>query len=132
MTMDDYAACYSLWASTEGMVLSDSDSREEIARYLARNPGCSFVCARGDELLGTLLAGHDGRRGFLYHVAVATDRRGQGIGGELVKRGLAKLRAEGIAKCHLFVLAGNELGRGFWSRSGWEERNGILLFSSDT
>ncbi|MBM7568949.1 GNAT family N-acetyltransferase [Paenibacillus sacheonensis] len=132
MTIDDYEASYALWAATEGMVLSSSDSREEIARFLARNPGCSFVCGEGDRLLGTLLAGHDGRRGFLYHVAVAPNQRGRGIGGSLVRLGLAKLREAGIEKCHLFVLASNDVGRGFWARSGWEERDGILLFSRDT
>lgn len=132
MTIGDYEASYALWAATEGMVLSHSDSREEIARYLERNPGCSFVCVGGDKLLGTLLGGHDGRRGFLYHVAVAPDRRGSGIGGRLVKLGLAKLREAGVFKCHLFVLEDNETGSGFWARSGWEKRDGILLFSADT
>src|SRR5262245_17614338 len=115
MTMEDYDASYALWAGTEGMVLSSSDSREEVANYLTRNPGCSFVCTKGDRLLGTVLSGHDGRRGFLYHVAVAPDQRGQGIGTELVRLGLAKLREQGITKCHLFVLAGNEIGQSFWS-----------------
>lgn len=132
MTLGDYEACYALWSATAGMVLSGSDSRDEIAVFLRRNPGCSFVCERDGQVLGTVLGGHDGRRGFLYHMAVVPGERGQGIGGRLAKLALGKLREEGIAKCHLFVLESNAIGSGFWARSGWEKRNGILLFSTDT
>ncbi|MFC4811183.1 GNAT family N-acetyltransferase [Paenibacillus sp. GCM10023250] len=132
MTMDDYDASFALWAATEGMVLSASDEREQIEAFLRRNPGLSFVCAEGERLAGTVLCGHDGRRGFLYHAAVAPGMRGRGIGGTLARLALAKLREAGIGKCHLFVLESNELGQGFWAWSGWEKREGILLYSADT
>ncbi|WP_338113315.1 GNAT family N-acetyltransferase [Paenibacillus artemisiicola] len=132
MTMDDYDASFALWAATPGMVLSASDERGQLAAFLARNPGFSFVCAEGGRLAGTVLCGHDGRRGFLYHAAVTSDMRGRGIGGTLARLALAKLRAAGIGKCHLFVLADNEPGQGFWARTGWEKREGILLYSADT
>ncbi|SDW67972.1 GNAT family N-acetyltransferase [Paenibacillus sp. CF384] len=133
MVIADYDESHALWLKTEGMVLSEADSREEIAGYLARNPDCSFVCEdSGGQVVGTILGGHDGRRGFIYHVAVSQDQRGKGIGGQLVKRSLDKLREAGIQKCHLFVLENNEIGNRFWARSGWTRRSGIALFSTDT
>ncbi|REE78810.1 ribosomal protein S18 acetylase RimI-like enzyme [Paenibacillus taihuensis] len=132
MTIGDYEAAYALWMKTEGMVLSSADSREEIEAYLVRNPDCSFICEEEGELLGTILGGHDGRRGFIYHVAVSADQRGRGIGQQLVQLSLGRLREAGIAKCHLFVLEDNEIGARFWARSGWQKREGILLFSKDT
>ncbi|KWX71677.1 GCN5 family acetyltransferase [Paenibacillus riograndensis] len=133
MTADDYEAAYRLWENTEGMNLSGADSREEILRYLERNPGLSQVAENGDKTLaGTAMCGHDGRRGYMYHVAVSEDGRGQGVGRELVSRCLASLLQEGIEKCHLMVIEGNALGRSFWTRIGWEERDGIVLFSSNT
>ncbi|SFT20052.1 GNAT family N-acetyltransferase [Paenibacillus sp. BC26] len=133
MLAADYDESYALWLKTEGMVLSEADSREEIEGYLARNPGCSFVCEdSARQVAGTILGGHDGRRGFIYHVAVSPDQRGKGIGGQLVKLSLDKLREAGIQKCHLFVLENNEIGNRFWSRSGWIKRSGIAIFSTDT
>lgn len=132
MTIGDYEAAYSLWTKTEGMVLSRADSREAIEAYLVRNPGCSFICEAAGELLGTILGGHDGRRGFIYHVAVSPEQRGRGIGQQLVQLSLGSLREAGIEKCHLFVLEGNAIGSRFWARTGWQKRDGILLFSKDT
>lgn len=132
MNIDDYEAAYALWSETEGMVLSEADSRPSIGAYLERNPCLSFVCYNDQELAGTILGGHDGRRGYIYHVAVGKAHRNQGIGGELVNRSLAGLRQAGIMKCHLFVLEGNEIGNRFWDRSGWTKRDGILLYSKDT
>ncbi|SEO41683.1 GNAT family N-acetyltransferase [Paenibacillus sp. OV219] len=132
MTVGDYEAAYSLWTKTEGMVLSSADSKEEVEAYLLRNPGCSFVCEGEGELLGTILGGHDGRRGFIYHVAVSPITRGRGVGQRLVQQSLGRLREAGIAKCHLFVLEDNAIGGRFWARTGWQKREGILLFSKDT
>ncbi|WP_340021015.1 GNAT family N-acetyltransferase [Paenibacillus sp. FSL K6-1096] len=133
MTAEDYEAAYHLWENTTGMGLSEADSREEILRYLERNPGISQVCIEEDgTLAGTAMCGHDGRRGFMYHVAVSSGSRGQGAGRELVKRCLERLREEGIMKCHLMVIQGNGLGRSFWTSIGWQERDGLVLFSRDS
>lgn len=130
MTADDYEAAYHLWDNTDGMGLSEADSRDEILRYLERNPGISQVCIEEDgTLAGTAMCGHDGRRGYMYHVAVSSRSRGQGAGRELVKRCLERLREVGIMKCHLMVIEGNGLGRSFWTGTGWQERDGLVLFS---
>ena len=128
MTIADYEEALALWQATEGLGLSAADSREAIARYLARNPGLSFVArSEAGELVGAVLCGHDGRRGYLHHLAVRPDCRGQGLGRELCARCLAALRAEGIDKCHLFVRRANVAGQSFYQRSGWTERNLIVM-----
>jgi len=133
MQIKDYESAYRLWENTEGMGLSAADSRQEIQRYLERNAGFSQICEEDDgRIAGTALCGHDGRRGFLYHVAVDGACRGKGVGRELVSRCLQALQREGIAKCHLMVIGDNELGRGFWSGLGWQFRDGIALYSQDT
>ncbi len=130
-TMDDYDSAVALWSSTEGIGLSQADQRENIARYLARNPGQSFVATADGGLVGAVLAGNDGRRGFLNHLAVAQGWRHRGVGRELVKRSLAALAAQGMRKCHIFVLAANQEGKSFWRRLGWEERTTLVVMSSD-
>ena len=133
MTADDYEAAYQLWENTAGMNLSEADSRGEVVRYLERNPGISQVCVNEDgTLAGTAMCGHDGRRGYMYHVAVSGGSRGSGAGRELVSRCLGKLREEGIMKCHLMVIGNNSLGRSFWAGVGWQERDGIVLFSRNS
>ena len=131
MTAADYDDALALWQAIEGLGLSAADSREAITRYLARNPGLSFVARDdGGALAGAVLCGHDGRRGYLHHLAVRPDCRGHGLGRELANHCLAALRAEGITKCHLFVKRSNVAGQSFWQRTGWTERN-LILMSKD-
>lgn len=130
-TMQDYEAAYSLWSATPGMGLSEADEPEAIRRYLERNAGLSFVAEDGDgSIAGTVLCGHDGRRGYLYHLAVRPSCRGRGIGEGLAAAALRALAREGIAKCHIMVLADNEIGLGFWTHIGWIKREGLYLYSS--
>ncbi len=138
MRNEDYDEVIALWQAMEGVGLSSADSREAIARYLARNPGMSFVARqvnggedRPGEVVGAVLCGHDGRRGYLHHLAVRPDMRQQGLGRQLVDGCLACLQREGIDKCHLFVIKTNELGRSFWERVGWTERKSLIIMSKD-
>ncbi len=130
MKITDYASMVALWRATPGVRLVAADSEASISAFLARNPGMSFVAEERGALIGTAMCGHDGRRGFLYHVAVRADLRGRGIGSEMVRRCLGSLRQEGIDKCSVFVLADNELGKAFWGK-GWTLREDIALFSKD-
>ena len=132
MTITDYDACIALWRQTEGMVLSDADSRESITDYLARNPDSSFVYIFDEKIVGTVLCGHDSRRGYMYHVAVTPQFRGKSIAKRLVISSLERLKLAGINKCHLMVLENNKIGNDFWTHSGWQLRSGILLYSSNT
>lgn len=131
MKLDDYEQAVELWENTEGLVLSEADSKPNIESFLDRNPGMSFVCVAGERVVGTALCGHDGRRGFLYHVAVSQSYRGKGIAGRMVERCLEELRLAGLTKCHLFTVESNEIGNRYWSATGWQRRDGILLYSRD-
>jgi ribosomal protein S18 acetylase RimI-like enzyme len=129
MTVDDFEPVYALWRATPGMGLSGSDTREWLGRYLARNPGMSFVARLGDDIVGAVVSGHDGHRGYLHHLAVDPRCRGVGVGAELVRRCLESLRAAGMQRTHLFVHADNDLGLGFWRHGGWRRRDDIVMFT---
>ena len=117
----DLPAARALWAAAEGVELAEGDSPAELERFLRRNPDLSqaAVDAAG-RLVGAVLAGHDGRRGLLYHLAVAPDCRGCGIGRELAGRALAALRGAGLVRVLILVARDNDAGRLFWLRQGWE------------
>lgn len=129
---DDYGEIVELWKRTAGMGLNDADSEEGIRRFLFRNRGLSFCQKINDRIIATILCGHDGRRGYIYHVAVAREYRGRGIGKGLVEAGLKQLEEAGINKCHLFVFADNETGNAFWQSTGWTKRNDIFVYSKNT
>lgn len=125
----DYDAALALWRRTPGVGLSDADQRAPIEAFLARNPGTSFVALEGGELVGTLLCGHDGRRGLIHHLVVAMPHRRCGIARRLLARSLAALRSAGIGKCHLLVFRDNAEGLAFWRGIGAAERGELALFS---
>jgi len=129
-TMHHYDNAVALWQATPGVGLSSADEPEAICFYLERNPGSSFVALVDGRVVGTILCGHDGRRGYIHHVAVHPDYRRQGIATELVKQALAALQAIGINKCHLFIFGQNEMGIAFWQNIGWELRQDIRLMST--
>ena len=127
MTAADYAQVYALWRSTPGMGLNNlDDCAEGIARYLQRNPTTCFVAEEVGALIGTILSGHDGRRAFIYHLAVAAPYRRQGIGKALVEAALEALRAEGIHKAALVVMANNASGNAFWEQLGFTTRPDLV------
>ena len=130
METGDYDAMISLWRSCDGLLLRDADSREGIEKYRRRNPGLSFVAlGEGETLVGTILAGHDGRRGYIMHVAVADAHLCKGIGGWLLQLSLDALKVEGIEKAHVHVAADNHAGRNYWTRRGFHHRGEIELYS---
>jgi ribosomal protein S18 acetylase RimI-like enzyme len=129
MTPEDYEATIDLWHRSAGVALSSADRPEAIGRYLDRNPGLSLVVEDSGRVVAALLCGHDGRRGYLHHLAVDPGHRGRGIGRRLVERATDGLRAEGIAKCHIFVMRDNPSGIAFWTHLGWSPRDDIGIVS---
>jgi len=129
MTCADYDAVLALMQSTPGISIRDADSREATARYLARNPGLSFVAEDAQTLCGCLMSGHDGRRGYLQHLIVLPAYRRQGIAGALVERCLDELAALGIHKSHVDVLKTNALAAAYWAAQGWQLREDIDRYS---
>lgn len=128
----DIPAARALWETTPGVGLSAADAPECLAAYLARNPRSSFVAAEGEEVVGTVLCGHDGRRGMIHHLMVVPEARRQGLARRMLDAGLAALREEGIHKCHLMIFRTNEEGLRFWQSVGAEDRVTLALYSIDT
>jgi ribosomal protein S18 acetylase RimI-like enzyme len=129
MKESDYEDIISLWQNAEGVKLRDADSREGINKYLQRNPGLSFIAESNGEIVGTIMAGHDGKRGYLQHLAVAFNHRKNGIATKLLNLCISALKAEGIVKSHIHVLCENETAKIYWKNRGWLKRNDIEVFS---
>jgi putative acetyltransferase len=125
--IEDYDAVVALWRRTEGVGLNESDTRPAIAAYLRRTPRFSFVAEKNGRVVGAVLCGHDGRRGYLHHLAVAGRHRQRGIGRQLVNACLAKLRLAGIQKCNIFIFADNAAGMKFWKHTGWKLRTELRV-----
>jgi ribosomal protein S18 acetylase RimI-like enzyme len=129
MSRGDYEDAVRLWQESDGVRLTEVDTREAIGRYLERNPGFSLVAEAGGRLVGTILGGHDGRRGYLHHLAVHSSCRRQGIGRALVNECMARLHAAGFLKAHVFVVRANRNAKDFYSGIGWEVRDDLTLMS---
>jgi putative acetyltransferase len=125
----DYEQVVNLWRTSEGIGLSEADGFSAICRYLERNPQMSLVAEADGKIVGAVLCGHDGRRGYLHHLAVAAGFRSQGIGQRLVEDCLEHLISEKIDKCHIFVYPDNVRGLEFWRKIGFLGRMDILLCS---
>ena len=132
MSIGNYEEAISLWESCESVGLDKrTDSRERISIYLQRNPGLSFVALENSKVVGVVLCGHEGRRGYLHHLAVAEGYRRKGVGKALVERVVSKLRLVGIRACHIFVFADNIDGQEFWQNIGWNERTDLKIMSKN-
>ena len=127
MTINDYDGVYNLWINTPGMGLNTTDdSKEGIEKYLKRNPTTCFVAECDGEIIGVIIAGHDGRRGYIYHTAVLPNYRNQGIAKKLVDTAMSALDEEGINKVALVAFRKNELGNGFWGKIGFDDREDLV------
>lgn len=127
MRIEDYDAVYALWMSCAGMGLNNlDDSREGIARFLERNPQTCFVAETEERLVGVIMTGSDGRRGYIYHTAVHPQHRKQGIAGRLVDASLRALKECGINKVALVVFDRNEDGNRFWEKQGFTVREDLV------
>ena len=120
MTIEDYEGVYALWKKIKGFgIRSIDDSKEGVARFLKRNPTTSVVAEKDGRIVGSILCGHDGRRGCLYHVCVDEDYRRHGIGKRMV---VFALKEEKINKVSLIAFTENDIGNAFWNTIGWTER----------
>lgn len=131
MTIEDYQEVRDLWLQTKSIELADTDSREGLTRFLERNPGLSFVAKDGEEIIGVVLCGHDGRRGYIDQLAVRESHRRHGIGRSLVSRCVYNLMRIGIRKWHLFVFEDNEGAIRFWNKLGWARRVELVTMSRE-
>jgi ribosomal protein S18 acetylase RimI-like enzyme len=127
----DYDHVVALWRRCDGVEVAEGDDRESFTRYLDRNPGLSYAATSAGAIVGANLCGHDGRRGLVYHLAVAPEYRGQGVGKQILKMGLAGLRERGIARVIILVSKDNHLGQDFWISQGFEHITVALPLGMD-
>ena len=131
MHITDYEQALQLWQSLPGMGLSGADEKETIRDFLQKNPSTCFAATKDGNLIGTILGGSDGRRGYIYHLAVQQSEQNKGIGNKLVDLCLNEFRKSGIQKCHIFVISDNADGIAFWEKVGWQMRDDILVMSKE-
>jgi len=128
MTIDDYDAAYGIWLLSPEIGLNNiDDTKENIAKYLERNPNTCFVAEEGGNVAGVILCGHDGRRGFVHHTAVAREMRRRGIGSALVKAAMESLGREGVSKAYLLAFTVNAAGNAFWEKQGFVVRDELVF-----
>ena len=124
-TLSEHDSAVALWKRTEGVCNCDKcmhfDSKEQLGKYFARNPGMSFVAIENNTVVGTILAGHDGRTGLIYRLTVAQELQRKGIGKQLVDKSVEALKQEGMKNIKIFVLNDNEGGNSFWGNAGFTD-----------
>ena len=127
MVLSDYDLVHSLWMSCAGMGLNNlDDSKAGIERFLKRNPHTCFVAENESDIVGVIMAGNDGRRGYIYHTAVKSKYRKQGIATALVEHTMMALKSLGINKVALVVFDRNESGNLFWEKIGFTAREDLI------
>ncbi len=129
MLLGDYDKVYALWKSIKGFgIRKFDDSREGFETFLKRNPSTSVVVEHGDEIVGAILCGHDGRFGYLYHVCVKEELRRRGIGTQMVVFCMRALKEEHINKIALIAFTTNDVGNAFWHKIGWKHREDLNYY----
>ena len=129
MTPADYDDVRALWMTIRGFgIRALDDSREDIERFILRNPTTSVVARVDGKIVGSILCGSDGRQGALYHVCVAKEYRRRGIGTQMVGFCMHQLRFMGINKVSLIAFTRNDAGNAFWNKIGWTRRTNVNYY----
>lgn len=129
MTADDYDGVRALWMKIKGFgIRSIDDSREGVERFLKRNPATSVVAIEDGKIVGSILCGHDGRRGCFYHVCVDEEYRMRGLGKSMVIKAMQALKEEKINKVSLIAFTKNDIGNAFWNEIGWTKREDLNYY----
>lgn len=124
---EDYPRAVQLWREVgEGVRVGPSDSPTEIKKKLERDPDLFLVAEAGDNVVGTVIGGFDGRRGHVYHLAVAANFRRRGIGSQLMNEVERRLRSKGCLRCYLLVRPGNLGAQRHYEQLGWKEMDDHL------
>ena len=129
--ISDYDAALELWQRVRGLEIAEGDDKEGVAQFLARNPGLSRVAIDDAAIVGVALCGHDGRRGYIYHLAIDPAHQVRGLGKRLMDECLSGLRQAGLGRALILVASDNSRGRAFWKRCGWEEIPGPIVMGID-
>ena len=128
MKIEDYPQVHDLWMRIKGFAIRSIDDSEEGVSLFLRNPTTSVVSIEDGKVVGTILCGHDGRRGCMYHVCVDPAYRRRGIGKEMVVFAMNRLREEKISKVSLIAFTQNDIGNAFWRQIGWTKREDLNYY----
>ena len=129
MTEDDYDEVRALWMTIRGFgIRALDDSREDVTRFIRRNPTTSVVARVDGKIVGSILCGSDGRQGALYHVCVAKAFRRRRIGTHMVGYCMHQLRLMGINKVSLIAFTTNDAGNAFWKQIGWTRKSDVNYY----
>lgn len=131
MRKNHFSLVRKFWECTDGIKLTIGDSENEFESFLKRNKGMSFICKDKSILIGTILCGHDGRRGFIYHLAVDKNYRNMSIAKTLINKSITQLKSQGIKRCMLMADSINENAKSFWIKMQWRKRDDLQMFSID-
>lgn len=115
----------------KGVSISRSDTLPEIEKKVSRDPDLFLVAESDGCIVGSVIGGFDGRRGLIYHLAVATSFRERGIGSRLMDEVETRLRAKGCLKCYLMVLLDNPELENYYQRRGWGRMDTVHLFGKE-
>jgi N-acetylglutamate synthase len=129
MVITDYDDVRTLWGETAGLGLSSADERGEVEKYLDANPRTSLIIEIDGEIVGSVLGGFDGRRGYIYHLTVVKKMRGKGLGKMLMDELELRFGELGAHKIHLMIYFDNENWR-FYEKRGYARRDGELFIMS--
>jgi ribosomal protein S18 acetylase RimI-like enzyme len=128
---DDYEEVYRLWReSGDGIQLRHSDEPQEIEKKIQRDPELFILAENGDEIVGAVLGGYDGRRGLMYHLAVKQAYRRMGVGEQLQSELEKRLRDKGCTRYYLLVTPDNDIAIRFYENRGWEQLN-LRVYAKD-
>jgi ribosomal protein S18 acetylase RimI-like enzyme len=123
---EDDAAIAALWEAC-GLTRPWNPPPRDIAFVRESGHGALLVAEDGGRIVGTVMVGHDGHRGWIYYLAVAPDAREAGLGRRLVAEGEAWCRAQGVPKLQLMIRPDNAGVRTFYERIGYEEAPIVLM-----
>jgi ribosomal protein S18 acetylase RimI-like enzyme len=126
---EDHPKLIKLWQASGGIEVRQTDTAEALARFLYRNPTCNYAAYAGTRLVGAVLAGHDGWRGYLYHMAVKPNYHERGVGTKLVSVAVDAIKREGIPKVHCLVKRDNLIAQQFWEACGFTFRDDLFDYS---
>lgn len=132
LRLSDFESIWMLWHLVPGVGLREwDDSEVGIATFLKRNPTTCFVAEEDGCLIGCMLSGHDGRRGFIYHATVHPEKNHQGIGKAMLTAVLNSLREAGINKVNLVCFIENDIGKAFWQSQGFKFRRDLAYMEKE-
>ena len=127
-TMRYYHEIIDLWKRS-GIEVSSSDTRDEIAKMLKRNPDLFLIGKENEKVIAVVMGAFDGRRGYVHQLAIAPDYQKKGYGKMMMDELIEKFHIKKVHKVHLFIEKNNKEVADFYRKLGWEVRDDLIMMS---